>query len=86
MGYCVTMPESVEEIFSVEVRSESVTIHQHYTKYPPETEPKMFADGGDTYHVEMERGFLEHLLAFFDNPENRKLCRLNVPPPHSAGK
>lgn len=92
MGYCVTMPppnEGGPKMFGIETRRESVIVSRHYEKWPPETPAEMF--GMETpgvsglYSVEMSKDYLSELLAFFDNPNNRVLCGLNVPPPFPDG-
>lgn len=81
MGYVVSHPS---EVFGVEVRRESIILSEHYEVWP-HTPTRLFGDGVPVHAVEVERAFLEQILAFFDNPENRALCHLAVPPPLVSG-
>lgn len=83
MGYCFTIPD--EEIIGIECRSESIRISRRYIKDEygdaiRPADPVMFAPG-PVNSVEIDKAFLSCVLAFFDNPENRRLCDLDVPEP-----
>jgi hypothetical protein len=87
MGYIVTMPGDAGPRTEpgVEVRRESVRLFQHYERVPPEVRPQIWANGVPTLSVEITKEYLSRILAFFDNPNNRALCGLEVPPPAPDG-
>jgi len=89
MGYCVTIPE--ESVVGFEVRAESVRISRMWLRDEQgeearEADPIIFTSKGSANSVEIEKEFLARVLAFFDNPENRRLCDLEVPAPLPTGE
>lgn len=84
MGYIITHPN---KLVGFEVRSESVRIYEQHNPndiWPEPPATHVFTNGNSS--VELSKEFLEQVLAFFDNIQNRDLCDLNVPSPLETGE